>query len=57
MVSFLKTKRIMLYNLRDIRSTRKQLTAKEIAEKEQERRAKTFNEMTAHEWTLSSTYD
>lgn len=33
---------------------KKQLTAEEIAEKEQEQRAKTFNGMTAREWTLSS---
>ena len=33
---------------------KKQLTSEEIAEKEQEQRAKTFNGMTAREWTLSS---
>ena len=33
---------------------KKQLTAEEIAEKEQKQRAKTFNGMTAREWTLSS---
>lgn len=33
---------------------KKQLTSEEIVEKEQEQRAKTFNGMTAREWTLSS---
>lgn len=33
---------------------KKQLSAEEIAEKELEQRAKTFNGMTAREWTLSS---